>query len=280
MLLKAGTSARQEIIYCLAQKGKQKVTEIQRALEKKGIAVTIQGIYRALRELQKDGAAIRERHTFSLRISWILDLAYLVDEMETTYLHQDYLTQLLPTGAGQRVWYFTDLLKMNDFWSQLLIAMATTHQKAISLNFVPHRWFELMQRNQESQFKRAFCGLVTHEYSLIGSQSFLDRYVLSLAKKYPNEHVYVSSTLRGLTENKSQYIDILGDFILTITLSRDMSEEIERLFASIKKVEDIRNSDILAVFTKPTKIKITLKKDAKKAAVFYKKFERIFGPLR
>lgn len=64
--------------------------------------ISIQGIYRVLRKLQKEGVIIKAKQKYSLRIPWILDLSDLINKTEKIYLQEKYIAKFLPTKNKQK----------------------------------------------------------------------------------------------------------------------------------------------------------------------------------
>lgn len=283
MLLGVKKNLEDHIIVCLSRGGNQTVKQIGQWLVKKhAIHVTEQGIYRVLRKLHDDGIVVKEKNLFSLRIPWLLDLSALVDRMQETYLQESYLREILPEEGERYSWYFTDLTKMNSFWSQLLLAMAKKSDSSIALNYSPHLWYELTQQEQEAQFQRVFFDTIRAAFTIIGNKTFLDKYSATiLSDEYKKNQYYFADPGSVLIDkNASLYIDVVDDYVLCTKMDQDISDHIDRLYQETTPHTDLHSTNLLDIFANKARIKMVLRRDPKKAAIYRKRFEKIFGPLK
>ncbi len=280
MLLGPKQDIQEHIVSSLSYRSRLNAEEIQKELKQKKIEVTIQGVYRALRCLQEEGIITKEKQVYSLRIPWVLDLSNLLGVMENTYLNQDYHSLLLPQqNKEKRVWYFTDMLKMNNFWSQLLTTMANKSKSGVALSYCPHTWFENLHASQESQYRRTYFQLVK-QFSIVGSESFLDRYTVTRrSKNKDEEETYISEKSREMFKDPDQYMDVIDDMVLTIKFDKRSINLIEDCYKMIEKEDDIEKI-LKGVLKQKNKIRLTLQKDPKKSEIYHKKFEKVFGPLK
>lgn len=284
MLLGANHSLEDTVIPLIAQKGRTTAQDLHQKIGKQHAEVTIQGIYRVLRKLQKEGVIVKEKKVYSLRIPWLLDIMLLVDTMEKTYLQENYMSHLLPMEEGQqRIWYFTNNLKMSDFWSQLLLAMAKKSDKKISLNYCPHAWFHLVQKEQEEQFVKTFLQSIHKDYIIIGGKTALDQYTAKALSPYEAECSYLANPDEYIEKDRSKYICIIGQFVLIISLEPQVATKIDTFYKDVWHSDEISSADMLHLLsdllTERTKIKIVLKNNHILAKKYYKKFEKVFGPL-
>ena len=282
MLLGAHTQLEDHLLVIFAKKGALTVHEITQHLKKRERTATIQGIYRVLRKLQRNGVVIKEKQRFSLRIPWVLDLAELVTDMENTYLTDRYLGQLLPNDKQpKRSWRFTQLAKLNDFWSQILLAMAKMSQTKISLDYSPHTWYELLQMSQEHQFIKTYYGNLKREYVIVGSTSFLDKYTYRTWGEDIMAHnrTYFAAPEYRIIKDPSKYVSVMDDYVLVVKLDKDTVKRIEDLYTSVIAQEQVDIPLLTDALSKPVNARIVIQKHPQKAKQIYRKFEKIFGPL-
>lgn len=281
MLLGGKKTLEDLIIMSLALKGEQTVKQILDSLTEEGLSFTEQGVYRVLRKLQAESIVVKEKKTYSLRIAWILDMGVLVEQMQETYLHDAYLSDLLPEEDGEkRTWQFNNVIKMHDFWTQLNIALAKQSKTGIAMNYSPHLWYEFVQKDHERQFYRLFLSYISKSYTVVGNKSFLDRYAASvLGDEFRQSTYHLVNPEDAIEKDQAIYIDVIDDYILTVKLDKHMVERIESLYSKATPETDLSSIDVLNIFIHKTKVKMTLRKDERKARVYRRKFERLFGPL-
>lgn len=279
MLLGANNDLENIIIQHLAREGNKTVEEILVLLKKDNFNTTIQGIYRALRKLQKEGVVIKNKKEYALRIPWLLDMNFLLEQAETNFLQSNYIKNLIPFKEKEKkIWYFNNFYKMNNFWSQVLLAMAEISKNKIFLDFNPHTWFHLIQPHQEYQFLKSLLSKSKKMYTILADKSYLDNY----ATKFWNfKNFDYHLTNKGYYSNikKTTYYTITDDIILTITLNKNTALEIENIYKKTKSIKELDTGNVLDVFNKKTRIKMTIERNSEKSLKEYKRFEKIFGKI-
>lgn len=281
MLVSANKNLEDSIIEILTVKKELSEKDIQEHLLKKGSAPTIQGIYRVLRKLQKEGVLVKHKKFFSLRLAWLLELSGLVEKMEGTYLKESYLSQFLPAPGTQLTWNFTDLFKMNSFWSQLLLALAKKSTSKVAFNYSPHLWYVLLQEEQEEQFMNTYFPQLKHAYMVIGSRSAFDKYTLTLSNSIDKkeQRYLASSPSEYITKNRSEYLDIIDDYVLTVKLDKETANKIEEICQESSPLIKKNMLQVYRLYNKQAKCKIILRHNPEKAQKYKNKFAKIFGPI-
>lgn len=250
-------------------------------LRRKGQNVTEQGVYRVLRKLQKDGIIVKNKNFYNIRLAWLVELSDLIKQMEKTYLHEKSLEQFLPQEQEKYTWHFSDLYKMNNFWSQILIVLSKHSHKKLGLSYSPHLWYVLGGNiNQENQFTESYIAGLKKSYFIVGGRTFLDKHSLTLFDKVTEkEHRYLASESEYIEKKRSIFIDIVDDYVLTTTLDAATTQHIEKLFANSDTLKQVDQEALDQLWKRRIKGKIILQRSAKKTKTYYKKFEKIFGPL-
>ena len=281
MILGKEKTVADQIIELLGNHGAQSVTEILGRCVKINYAVTPQGVYRVLRQLQEQNIVIKQKKRYSLHISWLLDLSFFSDETQKLYLQKEHLNQLIPREPKEkRIWHFTNLLKVMDFTSQLLLSLAASTSKPIALRYTPHAWEAMTDPYKAAHFTKQYLQLVEERYMVVGGQSYLDKYTHAISDAAENDHVYLAHTDEVIEKDRCIAIDIIDDYILSTVLDQTAADAIDTLYSKVHREEDMYLLDIFRVFAQSTKIKLVLKKDNEKARQYRRRFEYLFGPLK
>ena len=283
-MIQSGTENLQDkVIFVLAQKGRLSTLDIRRELTKQNTPATLQGIYRVLRVLNNTGVILKEKQVYSLRISWILGLTSFVSQMQNHYLQSDYLDQLLPRQKEQKiVWYFNDLSKTHDFWSQIMLAMAHQSKKHVYLNSATYLWRELIHKKQEKQFKMALYEKIRGSYTIVSNKTYLDK--LShpcCSNEHEKQHIYfAANSSEAIEKDATTYIDIIDDYVLTTVFPKNITNALEALYSRISPAIHLTKQDIETLLALRGKVKMIIKRAPDIAERYHKRFERIFGPIR
>ena len=278
MLLGANNNLENKIVLALTTQGELAADQIRKQVTRDGVPVSLQAVYLVLSKLQREGILVKGGKKYSIRIPWLLDMSLLVHEMEQTFLQQKYIQTLLPMNEGdKRQWRFTSLHKMNDFWSQVLLAMAYASGGAVMYDYDPHLWFHLMQTEQEYQYLKAQFSAIKYGYTLVGSKSFLDSMIVKKYWHFDNAECHLISSEEVPFKNRSMYIQVFGNLFLTVTLDAKSVERIEKLFSTVKSQTELATSQIMFIFHEKAKVKMCVEYNSKKALLFKKRFQKIFG---
>ncbi len=281
-MITGGNSKLEDLtIKFLSKQGFLSVEDIHKKLHSVGIDVSIQGIYRVLRKLQSEGILMKQNQKFSLRISWIFELKRHVENMESTYLNAVYLESFIPKDdRGKYVWHFTKFLKLADFWDQLLIAIATASKEKISCHYSPYPWFIISNPLHTTTFNKAYGALLKKEYVIYGGRTFLHKYTPKELITFDYEDVYFALPDEYIVKDRRIYIDIIGDYILTIKLDIYTTGRLDYLYKNLKSEKNILASHLVEFFDEKISGKVTVEKNEKKAKKYKTKFIKIFGPIR
>lgn len=270
----------EKIINILARTPSLSEAMIEQALKETGVSATTQGIYQCLRTLQRDGVAVKENHEYSLRLAWIMEMSAMVKDMERVYLNTSYSEHILPQSESEKmVWHFSNLMTMCDFWSQILIAMAEVSRTKIALNYSPHVWFDVVVADKEDQFAHRYLSLIKYEYSVVGSRSFLDKYCETTRRIPKNEIYYFAAPDEYIEKERSTYIDVIDDLVLTIKIDKHTTDMLEAIYENVTNPAHVDRRKIAELLTTNTHSKMMLQLDQKKSKTYYRKFTQLFGPL-
>lgn len=269
------------IILLLSQQGFLLVEQLQDKLQEQQITATVQGIYRVLRKLQLQGVVIKEKQSYSLRISWIFEMKRLIEQMESVYLQSSYLESLIPREEKQKQsWQFTKMIKLADFWDQILIAMGKISNAGISCHYSTYPWYNIAHPEHTTIFNKTYATVLQKEYVIYGGRTFLHKYEPLSLKTLPYESRYYAQENEQIEKNPRIHLDIIGDHILTVKLDQKTVDRLETLYNTVQTEEDVFKANLIDFFNEPVKAKVTIQKNQKKAQKYRKKFEKFFGPIR
>jgi hypothetical protein len=274
MLLQIHERLEERLIRILAGVPCARVSWIQKSLSAKFRPYTFQAIYKELSKLQKAGIVVKAGEEYRLKLSWISDLTRLVNQMHDTHLAASSLAARLSQDKSKIKWNFSNLLKMDDYWGHLVLDLFRNSGANAMYEWLPHPWFELIHREKEDRFRKVLRRSKKRIYMIVGGSSYLDR----ICRRYWPAELYEYSFTESPFENKrSEYIDVIGEYILTIKLTRNFSQRIDDFYQQISCAKEVQASEILDLFTAKTSIQMILERNKRKASLFKKKFSQFFG---
>ena len=274
MILQTYKNIEDYLVEILAEEANLNVSQIRERLTQIGKKYTIQAIYKVLKNLQEGGVVVKINKCYSLRIPWALNLEHLSNQIRATYLESPLLAEILPDINKKEIWHFNNLLRLNDFWSQILLILIKQSKKKILLGYNPHPWFHLVQTKQEEQYIKSINLARGKLYLIIGGRTYLDKWV----EKFFDKNTVAHSFGRSVFEEKGlDYINVIDDYILTVKLDGVTTKEIDNLYKNTDSIEKMNLHNVLKIFNGKVKAGIWLEKNPQKAEKIKGRFTRFFG---
>jgi hypothetical protein len=274
MLVGVDPSLGDVIVTLLAAAGPQDAAQLQRALLKAGKPYTIQAIYYELRKLLRQGVVVKERMRFSIRIAWALELATLSERIHKTSVAGAGGAQVVPQPGETQSWRFSNLLRLDDFWVECMQRLFELSGAEVLYNWAPRPWFYFAQAKKLEQFYRSLVRRRRRFVLVLGGCDPLDR--LFSSRMSP-----ALFTIRHdptfFPDYSRQHLQVVGDFILKVTIAPDTMREIHALFSISKSLETLDWGRMQRVLNTSTKARLEISHSAVKAEKLRRKFKRYFG---
>jgi hypothetical protein len=246
----------------------------ERATTVAGREYSIQGVHKELNKLQKEGVVYKVGGAYGLRLPWVLEFISQADTMADTYVERPQLAHILSDTDKKEIWHFTDLLKLNDFWGHVLVALVQQSKSKVLLGWNPHPWFHLAQTKQEDQYMQALKRAQAKLYLIVGGSSVLDKWTEKFWEKGIVQYSFGKSSLHG---ERATYLNVIDDYVLTIKLDARTAKAIDTLYDDTKSMNDIDMQGILSIFCGKTKATMWLEKNPVKAKNIKTRFKKYWG---
>lgn len=167
---------------------------------------------------------------------------------------------------------------MEDFWSQVLLAMARVSKNKIMYDYTPRAWFHVVKPIQEYQYVKALMDMLNSAYTIVGGNDYLDNWIADEYWNFETFNYYLSDEPSDwISKDRSKYIIVMDDLILTTKLHKEITNDIDLFFKNIQSRNDMSPEEIVDTFHQRTPVRITVEKNYEKAQLIKKKFQRIFG---
>jgi hypothetical protein len=277
MLASIDPSLGDIIVTLLAAAGPQDAAQLQRALLKVGKPYTIQAIYYELRKLLRQGVVVKERMRFSIRIAWALELATLSERIHATGVAGAAGAQIVPERGETRSWRFSNLLRLDDFWVESMQLVFDQSGAEVLHNWAPRPWFYFAQAKKLEQFYRSLVRRGRRITLVLGGSDPLDR--LFSSRMSPNLFT-IRHDPSFFPSYSRQHLQVVGDFILKVSISQVTMREIHALFSTTRNLDTLDWGRMQRVLNASTKARLEISNSPVKAEKLRRKFQRYFGPLR
>ncbi len=272
-MIRTGKNIEQYVIRCLAAQPLLTAADLHRKIiALNGKQYSIQGLYKELRKLHTSGVIFKLKDRYSLQFSWVLDYLSLGETLSARYIERAALS--LPDVYETKVWRFTNLLKMNDFWSHVLLTLVQKSKHKVLLGWNPHPWFHLVQTKQEGRYIKSLKKTRSRLYLIVGGDTVLDRWTEKFWDKDVVRHSYGKSSFHS---ERSTYINVMDDYVVTVKLKPQMAREIDAIYSNTKSWNDLDLSSVLSIFHESTIIQFRIERNPEKAKKIETQFKNFWG---
>jgi hypothetical protein len=260
MILGAKTTLTDQVLEHILKENSTAI-DIQRALETENKAATIQGIYKALRELISENIILKHGKNYFINNKWRGDVEKLITHGSHFILH-----------PGEEVKYKFKKIESTDiFWKNIFSDIGEETGKFPVFHFNPHQFWILIKERRQSEIdyynnldkKNIF------DYTLIGGKTEFDNNAKKLlTSKYHQLYVDDKTSF-----NSRDHISIFKDYIIITRLPNSFVIAIDNLYKKCKSEEEL-TIGLEKVFKKSGNIVIIIKNSPEKAKKLRKVISR------
>jgi len=271
MLCSRDERLEDRIVRVVLAAGASKAEDIHQAVASRGNAWSLAATYKALRKLVEGGVLVHSRSRYHVSQNWIFSLSGLIDSSLESPFDSRGGEHLLPDSGGSFLWRYTDLHRLNNFASNVILVAARVEGAEVIYSWSPHLWFNLVQPEHEKHYHDALKRLGCKIQKVVGGDTPLDR---ETAGHLPKSSVMTRFVPYKQFLPRNHYTIVVGSFVITMKLQRETSDLIDTLFHRGKSIASLDAKLLLRIF-RHTKTPATLlvEHNPTKAEQIVKKFE-------
>jgi hypothetical protein len=274
MLLRGNDRLDELLVQILGQHGALEVRDLHAACAKIGREVSIQGIYHELRKLQGLGIVLKVGKTFQLSISWASEFVLFADRVYENCINKASARAILPLEGEKRSWEFTNLLRMDDFWVQIMQTFFVETGNRELFGWIPHPWYYFAQPRKVVDFYRFVKREKRRLYYILGEDTLLARRYVETLSTQIFSHSFAPSPF---TFGKHVYLDVTRPYIVKVSVDLATAGRIEKLFLSVKNASDLPFVAVDRALNQPARLRIQIIHDDAAAGRMERKFRDFFG---
>ncbi len=254
----------EDIIIRLLSKGKTTPLELHKAIVADGEKVTVQAVYKALRYLIKDSVVVKSGKNLEISQEWINTLG-------STFNTQTTLPQL--ADGESAVYDYKLLTNLDGYWKHLMSALDDKFGDYPVFLYSPyHIWYHISDRTQsEADYWNSFAEKKHQAFFVIGNDTALDQ---NFKKRFQSDYLQID-TWHKSTLKETSYLTIIGDYVVDTILSKKITEAIKSYYISSLPPEQA-SIELNKVLSAPSKSKIKIERNAKKAKLLRRKLSKNF----
>lgn len=227
------------------------------------LSPTIQGVYKALRQLLAADIIVKQKHTYLLSNVW-------KNKVSQKFSNE----RRFELSAGEQVSYrFTKLDHLDMFWKHSMQDIQETYATTPVFHALPHNfWYSIPgRRASEEDYYDNFKQQQVHAFTVIGGKTLLD---INLKKIYQHEfHQYQLQSTYPF--NRRDHMSIIGPYIITTRVSSSLARAVDYAYSVAKTEAEL--SEILAPkFAKPGPTVMTVENNNEKSKKLRKRIAKDF----
>ena len=232
-------------------------------------------LYKELNYLKDQGSILWLNKKVSLHLSWVIKQINRLEDLRSTLMSGEFTSGVLPAPACKQKWNLNNLLTLNDVWNQVILSLFEKIPLDHMYEWNPHPWYDFASTNKEKLLHDAIEYSNRKTYIILGGDSYLDR---SAAKTYSKDVYEVSFAKSPFEGMSNRHIGVLGDYIITVEMSKSKAREINSFFCNTTSKNDFNIQDFLNILTGKTTCWLMVEHSSVKAKKLLGKFKRFWLP--
>lgn len=262
MLLGTRKTLYDHIMELLLEK-ETNVPDISTCLERLEVKATIQGIYKALRELIAEDIVVKQKKLYSINSVWRSKASNL--------LREQYRFKLSP---GEEVAYrFNKIAHLDAFWKHTLNDIQKEIGTYPTFAFLPHQFWYFIEGRTESEieYEEAFSKEKIFYFSVIGADTLLDRNIkTTLENKFHQISLQSKSSF-----SRRDHVSVMKDYVITTRISKHLAQEIDKLYDIEKDLVSFTEK-LHTLLKRPDVIQMIVVHNQKKALALRRTLSKTF----
>lgn len=242
--------------------------------------VTIQGLYKALRQLRQQEIVFLQQGEAMLNLRWLHKLESFASLTEHAYHDRSGNSgHFLQMQEGDRIAYtFKNPIQVDAFWNHVLYSLFEALPEVDRwFAYASHCWFLLGRRKEElalKQFmrKKEICYLFT-----AGSSLPLDRAIKYDFDGTWSQYAMLDTPLfQQRSNHRGIVLNVFGPYVIEAQYDKRMVDQIEKFYRTTTTFTKEKSQELELLVAMPAQIKFTISYNANKAALFTKQLEKKF----
>ncbi len=270
MLLTEKSAIAEEIVLQLSHGG-MKSSDLLKQIQTTQ-SVTRQGFYKSLAELVRQEVVVKNKQLVILNNTWVNKLHGFVETVDTHYQTTSSQGSFLSLREGESlVYHFKSIDSLDALWMHYFFLIAKKEEQPVIL-FTQHEWFSLCRPEAENFM---YTWLKNHKrqgYSIVGSDTRLDRATTAYIK---NEYMQIAYETKPLFR-RNFYTTVIGPYLINTIIDTATATAIDELYAN----QTISNEDATVVLNgileNMKRSKIVIMRNKKRAEQVRRKLMKYF----
>lgn len=232
---------------------------ILRELEKNKMKITIQGVVKDLKTMEKDGIIVKEDEGFSISPEYIERLQQTYDLATSNYSFRG--MKIKKVAKSVEIYTANSMLEQDKVWTKISFdwLKRDTNDK-IKAWIGRHPWVPICRLEAEDKFQDMMASHGIKTFNLVTGNTPLDK---ASVKYYNDKEVKTKIIQRADIGNV--YIESFGDSYIRCEFPEIIVQNLEKLFRKTKNLKDVNMKEVTDIMKMNVPITVLLIKDAEAA---------------
>lgn len=239
------------------------VIELEHYLQEQKVRPTVQGIYKAFRELIKEGIVVKEKKTYLISSVWREKLQERVSKQ----------VRLKLSAGEETVHRFNKIDHLDAFWKHTMHDIQSEWKEFPVFHANPHNFWYLVpgRRDSEQEYYENFVKTETPVFSLIGGTTAFDKKLKQLIHDDFQKFHFDES----FPFNRRDHLSVVGPYIVTTRISIQLANQIDQLYKVCNTEQELTEKSI-PLFKKYRSVTMTIEHNETKAKKLTKRIATNF----
>ena len=274
MLFSSKRDLKWQLVEMLALRGELTAKELWKATQRELKSCSLQAIYLHLRALQHDGVVVRRSGAYSLGLWWAQEFLNLARIMEKR-IHEPITTKhLLPEPGKKLTWRFSNLIRLDDLWVQLITASFARSRTRTLCIWIPHPWYYFAQREKVLHFYSVLVKKRMRYFGIVGGETFLDKLYV---EESPRALLKARFGKPSFVPSMSVHECVIGPYIITVRLGKRGYQAVASFFESATGLHSMDLRKLYNVLTSKLRCSVEIEHNERKAVKKRGMYLRYFG---
>lgn len=249
-------------------------------LRRRRPSVTVQGIYKALRQLRAQQIVFLQQGEAMLNLRWLHELESFVSLAQHAYHDPtNHSGHFLQMQDGDRIVYaFKNPIQVDAFWNHVLYSLfeaIPTIDRWFA--YASHCWFLLGRREEELALQQFMIKKGIYYLFTVGHRSSLDRAVAGDFDGVRAQYAMLDVPLFSERANHlGLVINVVGPYLIEAQYDKQTVERIEAFYRETPRITPEKVKELEEIVTSPARMKLVIVKNERKAEKLAKQLGKRF----
>lgn len=269
----------QDIVQLLRQ-GPLDTSVLVQRLQRREQRVTVQGIYKALRQLRVQQIVFLHHREATLNLRWLHELESFVLLAEHAYHDASASSgHFLHLQDGDRISYaFKNPIQVDAFWNHVLYSLFEALPKIDRwFAYASHCWFLLGRREEELALQRFMRKRGIKYLFTVGHTLPLDRVIKHDFDGNQAQYAMLEAPLfQERVNHLGLVLNVIGPYLVEAHYDKQTVERIELFYRTTTKMTPEKTRELEAIVALPSRIKFVITRNEQKAEKLARQFGKRF----